>query len=157
MAGKSKLVGLKTIQESDELKALASEIIDEFKMDFGPAKIAYLMIEPMIGKTVAARCIKASVEMKYYTDADYVIECSKDVWNGLKVETKKILMYNQLSKIDPKFDDKDQIWKFRIAKFDSYGFSHVTKKYGVNWVDEVRTVIESINDLDSTESRKVGI
>jgi hypothetical protein len=97
------------------------------------------------------------MEVKFYTDADYVVEVSKDIWDGLTDPTKEILIYNQLSKVDPRYDDKEQVWKFKLAKFDSVGFSHLINKYGLKWVDEIRTVIESIYDLDSTESRKVGI
>lgn len=157
MATKQKTIGSKVVNESDEVKNVAAEMIKKNTMDFGPAEILYLMIEPAISKTVAARCLKATMEVKYYTDADYVIEVSREIWDGLTEETKAILIYNQLSKIDPRYDDKEQIWKFKLAKFDSVGFSHIIKKHGLKWVDEIRTVIESVYDLDSTESRKIGI
>lgn len=153
----SKQINDKLVEADKTIQKLADEIIAKNKMDFGIARIAYLKVYPYVSKTLAARCIKASLELKFFTEADYVIEVSGEIWDALNVSTRKILLYNQLSKIAPKYNDKKGIWKFNLAPFDTVGFKHVIKVHGVDWIDDVRATIESLYDMDSTETRKVGI
>ena len=96
----------KQLMESSELETIAKKIIKNNKLDFGPSEIGYFLIYPNISKQRAAKCMKATREVKYYSGNDYLIEVSGELWDMLDSKTKEMMIYHQLLYLDPTFKSK---------------------------------------------------
>ena len=99
----------KQLMESPEVETLAKKVIERHKLEFGPAEIGYFLVYPNISKQRAAKCIKATREVKYYSGNDYLIEISGEMWDMLDTQTKEMVLYHELLHIDPSFKSKTQI------------------------------------------------
>lgn len=79
----------KQLMESPEMQEVASEVIEMHNIELGPAQIGYLLVYPNLSKQKAAKCVKATREVKHYSGNDYLIEVSGDLWDMLDADTKK--------------------------------------------------------------------
>ena len=145
----------KQLMESPELEQLAKEVIEEHKMEFGPAEIGYLLVYPNISKQRAAKVIKSSLEVKHYSGNDYLIEVSGELWDMLDNETKKMLMYHELLQLDPTFKSKTGEWKMNLRKPDFADFYTINDKYGNEWYKTIQATASSLYDLDPRQESKV--
>src|SRR5690554_5456107 len=84
------------LMESPEVEAVAKQVMEKFQLDLQPAQIGYFLVYPNISKQRAAKCIKSSREVKYYSGNDYLIEISGELWDMLDSETREMLVYHQL-------------------------------------------------------------
>ena len=57
----------KQLMESPEVEAIAKKVIEQHKMEFGPAEIGYFLVYPNISRQKAAKCMKASREVRCST------------------------------------------------------------------------------------------
>jgi hypothetical protein len=115
------------LQESDILREFANDIIDKEMLDLKGARVKYLLAYPYISKKIAGKCIKASKELKYFSEADYLIEISNDLWNVLNEEMKYILLLNQLLKICPVTNEKTGVINYKVIDHDFKGFAKIIK------------------------------
>lgn len=147
----------KQLMESPELEAIAKKIIEEQKLDFGPAEIGYFLVYPHISKQKAAKCMKATREVKYYSGNDYLIQVSGELWDMLDNKTKEIVMYHELLHIDPRFKAKTQEWKMNLKKPDFASFYSINDKFGNEWYKTVQATASSLYDLDPAQESKVSL
>lgn len=149
----------KELKKSDELKELALKIIEKYEsiLALGNAKIDYILVEPNISKRVAGKCIKTNNELKYYSNANYIIEMSADLWNGLNDDVKEILMLHEIMHIDCVVDDKSGDYKYLIRDHNVKDFSYIIKNFGVNWIDTIKTTLASIHDTSEVELGEISI
>lgn len=147
----------KQLMESPELESLAKEVIEEQKLEFGPAEIGFFLVYPNISKQRAAKCMKATREVKYYSGNDYLIQVSGEVWDMLDKDTKKMVMYHQLLHLDPSFKSKTQEWKMNLRKPDFSDFYTINDKYGNEWYKTVQATVSSLYDLDPRQESKVSL
>ena len=106
----------KQLMESPEIETISKKIIKEYNLDFGPAEIGFFLVYPNISKQRAAKCMKATREVKYYSGNDYLIEVSGELWDMLDAKTKEMMIYHQLLHLDPSFKSKTQEWKMNLRK-----------------------------------------
>ena len=109
----------KQLMESPEVEKIAEKVIKDNKLEFGPAEIGYFLVYPNISKQRAAKCMKATREVKYYSGNDYLIEISGELWDMLDNDTKELLLYHELLHIDPSFKSKTQEWKMNLKRPES--------------------------------------
>jgi hypothetical protein len=147
----------KQLMESPEIEEIAKEVIETHKMELGPAQIGYLLVYPNISKQRAAKCMKASREVKHYSGNDYLIEVSGDLWDMLDTDTKKMLLYHQLLHIDPVFKAKNQEWKMQVRKPDFSDFYEINDKFGNEWYKTIQATVSSLHDLDPRQEGKVKV
>lgn len=141
------------MQESDILKEFAEEIIDKEMLDLKGARVKYLMVYPHISKKCAGKCVKSTRELKYFSEADYIIEISNDLWNVLNEELRYILLLNQILKICPVTNDKTGAINYRVVDHDFKGFAKIIKKYGgMDWFYKIRDINSSLYDLSPSET-----
>ena len=110
----------KQLMESPEIETISKKIIKEYNLDFGPAEIGFFLVYPNISKQRAAKCMKATREVKYYSGNDYLIEVSGELWDMLDAKTKEMMIYHQLLHLDPSFKSKTQEWKMNLRKPDFF-------------------------------------
>ncbi len=146
----------KQLMESPEVAEVARQVIEEFDLDFGPAEVGYFLVYPNISKQRAAKCIKASREVKYYSGNDYLIEISGELWDMLDHDTRKMLVYHELLHIDPVFKAKNQEWKMRIKKPDFQDYYQINDKFGNEWYKTIQATVSSLYDLDPKQESKVS-
>lgn len=142
---------------SEEMKFLANEIIKDERLDIHPAKIEFVLVHPNISKTTAGKCIKTGKELKFFSNLDFVIEISGDLWDALDTATRKILLEHQLRHILVLQNDKSGDWVFKIKKHDIQDFGKIVSKYSVDWIKKVRLTLSSLYDLTPTEEDNIQI
>lgn len=147
----------KQLMESPEVEKIAKEVIEKNKMEFGPAEIGYFLVYPNISKQRAAKCMKATREVKYYSGNDYLIELSGELWDMLDSKTKEMVLYHELLHIDPSFKSKNQEWKMNLRKPDFSDFYTINDKYGNEWYKTVQATASSLYDLDPRQENKVSL
>lgn len=154
--GEIKLTG-KQLMEAPEMEELASEVLEAHKIEIGPAQIGFLLVYPNISKQRAAKCVKATREVKHYSGNDYLIEVSGELWDMLDNDTKKMLLYHELLHIDPVFKAKNQEWKMKIRKPDFADYYEINDKYGNEWYKTIQATVSSLYDLDPRQESKVTV
>ncbi|PKD44414.1 putative metallopeptidase [Rhodohalobacter barkolensis] len=147
----------KQLMEAPEIEEIAKEVIETHKIELGPAQVGYLLVYPNISKQRAAKCMKATREVKHYSGNDYLIEVSGDLWDMLDKDTKKMLMYHQLLHIDPVFKAKNQEWKMKVRRPDFSDFYEINDKYGNEWYKTIQATVSSLYDLDPKQESKVKV
>ncbi|MEX0890360.1 MAG: putative metallopeptidase [Balneolaceae bacterium] len=146
----------KQLMESEEIEAIAKKVIEENDMEFGPAQIGYFLVYPNITKQRAAKCLKASREVKYYSGNDYLIEISGEMWDMLDSETKEMLLYHELLHLDPVFKAKNQEWKMNLKKPDFQDYYEINDKFGNEWYKTIQATVSSLYDMDPRQESKVS-
>ncbi len=147
----------KQLMESAEVEAIAKQVMEKHSLDFAPAEIGYFLVYPNISKQQAAKCIKASREVKHYSGNDYLIEISGELWDMLDSESKEMLLYHQLLHIDPVFKAKTQEWKMNLRKPDFADFYTINDKYGNEWYKAIQATVSSLYDLDPKQESRVKL
>ena len=147
----------RTYEPSDELKALAEKVIKEQKLDISPAKVEYLLVYPNVSKTVAGRCIRTGRELKFYSDMDYLIEMSGDLWDALEDSVRYVLMQHEIMHILPVENEKTGNMQYKLRAHDIEDFSKIIKEHGTDWIQKVKLTISSIYDLSPSEEDSITI
>ena len=147
----------KEFEISDELEKLALKVIKEQNMDLEGSKVQYLLVYPNISKSVAGRCIKTGKELKFFSDNDYLIEMSGELWDNLDDDTRYILMQHELMHIMPITNEKTGDITFKIRPHDIEDFSTLLKKHGPDWISKVKLSISSIYDMTPAEQDAITL
>lgn len=147
----------KQLMESPEVEELAQEVIKEESIEIGPATVGYFLIYPNYSKQTAAKAMKASREVKYYSGNDYLIEVSGELWDMLDRKTRKMLLLHEILHIDPVYKAKRQEWVFKIRKHDYADFYEIADKHGNNWFKTVQATVSSLYDLDPKRENQVEV
>lgn len=147
----------KQLMESPEIEAIAKKVIESYKLEFGPAEIGYFLVYPHISKQKAAKCMKATREVKYYSGNDYLIEVSGELWDMLDSKTKEMMLYHELLHLDPTFKSKTQEWKMNLRKPDFADFYSINDKFGNEWYKTIQATASSLYDLDPKQESKVSL
>ncbi|MTI88067.1 MAG: hypothetical protein FH748_08875 [Balneolaceae bacterium] len=145
----------KQLMESPEVEEIAKNVIEEHKLEFGPAEIGYFLIYPNISKQRAAKCMKANREVKYYSGNDYLIEISGELWDMLDNNSRKMLLYHELLQVDPTYKTKNNEWVMKIRKPDFSDFYTINDKFGNEWYKTIQATASSLYDLDPKQESKV--
>jgi hypothetical protein len=142
----------KTYTLSPELEVVASQVLEAEELQVYPARIKYMLVYPHISKRVAGRCVLASALVKFFGDADYVIQMSGELWDSLPDEVRRVLMYHELLHVMPVFNEKKGTWDFKLRDHDIQDFLVITEKYGIDWLKNLRAVFASVYEIDDLES-----
>ena len=138
----------KEIVESEDLRRIADIVIRENGLEVNLAKVGYCLVAPNISKRVAGRCIRTVAELKHFSEYDFLIEMSSDLWSKLDDDRKKILMLHELLHIDISTHPKSGDLIFKIKDHDIQDFRYVVKKYGPDWISDLNTINSSLYDID---------
>lgn len=147
----------KELIESPEMLEMAVKVIETHNINLGPAQVGYLLVYPNISKQRAAKCVKSSREVKYYSGHDYLIEVSGELWDMLDNDTKKMLLYHELLHIDPVFKAKNQEWKMQLRRPDFSDYYEINDKFGNEWYKTIQATVSSLYDLDPRQEGKVSV
>lgn len=147
----------KELIESPEMLEMAVKVIETHKINLGPAQVGYLLVYPNISKQRAAKCVKASREVKYYSGYDFLIEVSGELWDMLDNDTRKMLLYHELLHIDPVFKAKNQEWKMQLRRPDFSDYYEINDKFGNEWYKTIQATVSSLYDLDPRQEGKVSV
>jgi predicted metallopeptidase len=147
----------RTFEKSDELQKLAERVIKEQNLDVSKAKIEYLLVYPNVSKTVAGRCIRTGRELKFYSDKDYLIEMSGELWDNLEESVRYVLMQHEIMHVLPVENEKTGDMQYKIRAHDVEDFSKIIKTHGHDWISKVKLTISSIYDLTPSEEDSITI
>jgi hypothetical protein len=151
-----KTVGNKLMEVSEELKKVGLEVINKEGIDLMGAEIEYMTVHPHISKKVAGRCIRTSRELNFFSDADYIVQMSGELWDALDDKVRYILMWHELKHILPvtkKTGDVD----YRLADHDVKDFYQIIKAHGVDWFQTIKTTISSLYDMEPSEEDGISL
>lgn len=147
----------KQLMESPEMETISKKVIKDYNLDFGPAEIGFFLVYPNISKQRAAKCMKATREVKYYSGNDYLVEVSGELWDMLDSKTREMMIYHQLLHLDPTFKSKTQEWKMNLRKPDFADFYAINDKFGNEWYKTIQATASSLYDLDPRQESKVSL
>ena len=147
----------KQLMESQEVEELAQEVIKEEGLELGPSEIGYFLIYPNLSKKIAAKCMKASREVKYYSGNDYLLEISGELWDMLDRRTRYMIIFHELLHINPVYKAKQQEWVFKIRKHDYGDFYEIADRHGNEWFKTVQATVSSLYDLDPKDENQVTL
>lgn len=147
----------KELIESPDLQEIAEEVIKDHNIELGPAQVGYLLVYPNISKQRAAKCMKATREVKHYSGNDYLIEVSGELWDMLDKDTRKMLIYHELLHIDPVFKAKNQEWKMKVRRPDFSDYYEINDTFGNEWYKTIQATVSSLYDLDPKQESKVTV
>lgn len=155
---KQKQIKNKTYMKSDEVKNVAQSVINKYSnhLVLGNAKIEYIAVYPNVSKTTVARCIRSNNELKYFSDADYIIEVSGDLWDQLTDIVKEILIYHELLHIYVTTNKSGET-VYKLADHDVKDFSIIVKTFGVDWFNELKTLNSSVYELSPEQEDNLDL
>lgn len=147
----------KTYTSDTSLAILADKIIEEKQLGLSsiPVNIEYVLVYPFINKTTAGKCSKTSNVTRYLTDKHFVIEFSGELWDQINDETKAVLMYHELLHVGVETDKQGE-WIYKIVHHNIEDFIQIVKVHGVEWLENFRTIVASVYDLEPDEAAKVN-
>lgn len=145
----------KQFEISVDVQKLATEICDAENIDIRPANVVYLLVYPNISKTVIAKCIKANNELAFFSDADYLVEISGEVWDALDAESKYTLLHHELLHILPLMDEKTGDYNMSLRDHDIVDFRQIITKYGMDWDARIKAIVSSLYDMTPAEEDKI--
>lgn len=158
---KQKQIENKNYQVSEEIRAIANELIKNEPIlqssNINAAKIEYLLVFPQINKLTAGRCYKTNKHIKFFNDLDYIIEISGELWNQLDEETMRLLILHELMHIHVGYNDKKGQYIFKLKDHDVKDFSYIISKYGIDWINKLKTEMSSIYDMDPKDEEKITL
>jgi len=153
-------INKKTYTECPEAKTIATEILtteDMIKsLDIDIPRVEFIAVYPNISKSIAGKCIKSGRELKYFSDCDYIIEVSGEIWDTLNVETKRILILHELLHIKITYNKKNET-VYGIRDHDIKDFSQIISKYGIDWFNTLKLSISSLYDFDPSKENSIKI
>lgn len=136
----------KEIIECEDLMELMNEVIKEEKLDFlAGVDIMPVLVYPEISPTVAGKCSVSNYKIKYFGRFQYLLEFSGELWDLLPIETKKVLCLHELYHINITHDKKGNT-KYKIRKHDLEDFTQIIKRYGTEWLENIKLISQSIED-----------
>jgi predicted metallopeptidase len=145
----------KELLESPEMESFGKQVLEKENIDLRPAEVGYLLVYPNISKTVVAKCLKCSREIKYYSGYDYLIEISGEAWDHLDEKTKYMLIYHEMLHIQPVFNEKKEEWNYRVRPHDFGDFYEINDKHGSDWYKTVQSTVSSLYDMNPMEEGKI--
>lgn len=154
--GKIVLAG-KELLESPEMETIAKEVQEKENLDIRPAEVGYLLVYPNLSKSLVAKCLKCTREVKYYSGYDYIIEISGEAWDHIDSKTKYMLMYHELLHIQPSFNEKKQEWSYKVRPHDFGDFYEINDKHGTDWYKTIQSTVSSLYDMNPHEEGKISI
>lgn len=157
MIGRELQIKNKTYTREPTLEILADKVIDDKQLGLNsiPVNIEYVLVYPFINKTTAGKCTKTSNVTRFLTDKHFVIELSGDLWDKIDDKTKEILMWHELNHVGAE-TDKNGEWIYKIVRHNIEDFIQIVKIHGVDWLENFRTIVASVYDLDPEEAAKVN-
>ena len=144
-------VGKKEYVKSQDLEILADKVINDKNMGIENVAIKYLLVYPQISKTTAGRCIRANDLLKVYSDCDYVVQMSGDLWDQIDDDTKTILMWHELLHVSAIMNEKTGEWDYRLRDHDVQDFYTIIQAHGIDWFGKLKTLFSSVYDIDPTK------
>ena len=140
-----------------EIERVADKVIEEMNLELGPVEIEYMSVHPNISKSTAAKTIKAAPLVRYYSGNTHIVQISGDLWDMLDEDTRFILVFHQLMKVDARFKAKEQEWVFGIRKPDFADFYKINDKYGNEWYKTIQATVSSLHDMEPRQERGVKV
>jgi predicted metallopeptidase len=149
----NKKIGNKDYVDAPQLKDLAADIIEKEKLNMYGANIGYVLVYPNVSKTIAGQCTRANKDLKYYSDCDYVIKMSGELWDSLSDESQYILMFHELLHILPVTNDKTGDVSYKLRDHDVKDFAILINRHGIKWLETVHAINCSLNDTDVNDPK----
>ena len=147
-------------QETDELVQVFNEqlqlIDDKALIDKHNIKFQVNYIYPSISNTVWAHIFKVNNYLKMFTDIDYIVEVSGDIWEMLDDEMKKILIEHELKHVCIT-ETEDGAPKLKLYKHDIQDFKSIIQKYGLDWTTKKELIVDQYKELLAERKEKEKI
>ena len=143
--------------ESEELKTVADAVITEKKLDhLNNVQIKYLLVDPYISKTKVAACTKASEELEFFGKFDILIKFSNNIWSAIPEKLKTTSMEHLLRHILTE-NKEDGTFDIKVCNHDYSDFSAIIKDQGMTWIEELKLITSSVNDLEPKDKDRVTL
>lgn len=143
--------------EDPKMEKIASEVINEKRLEFGQAEIGYMLVYPNISQTTAAKPVKANALVQHFSGFHFIILISGELWDMLDNDTRKTLMWHQLLHCDATFKAKSQEWVYSLRKHDYADFYEIADTVGNEWYKTIQATVSSLYHLDPKKESRVKV
>jgi len=148
----------KEIVEAPEVEDIGDKVIQEKGLALDDISISYIKVYPNISKTKVANCRVANHREHFFTDgADYIISVSGDIWDQLEQERREILIWHELEHVHPEYNEDKGEYNFKVRNHDVEDFQSIIEEHGVDWFDEMKTIVSSFHDMKPERKQKIRI
>lgn len=115
-------------------------------------RIAYLVSDQCKKEGRAKPCY-ADAEVipekfKWGIDADFAITIYSPNVALFSTDQLRILLFQQLLKLEIEYNDISGAEKYRIREFDVNDFSIIINKYGTDWTETQQSLFDDLEDKD---------
>jgi len=146
----------KEYTEAPDVEQVAQEVIKQEGIDLSMCKVRYVKVYPYISKTTVGKCRVANNREHFFSNADYIIEMSGEIWDELDKDRRYILTWHELEHIHPEYSEKRGEYNFKTKRHDVEDFKNIIEKHGVDWFDDLKTIVSSYYDLDPQKAQKIS-
>lgn len=142
--------------EDDELTKIFNKCLKECS-EYGlvekhNVKFSLHYVYPYISKNTWAHIIRTGPQLKMYSDIDYIIEVSGQIWEIADDKQKDILIEHELEHLLLSENDEGVI-KMQMTGHDLEDFIKIIKKYGIDWTEQRSAIQARLEELE--EERKL--
>lgn len=154
-------VGKKTYcqyKPESTLHELIKKVLTEFEfLDTANARIEPVIVYPNVSKITVARIIRTSRPLQFFSDRDYIIEISGELWDTLNEEVRKIVILHELCHIYIK-EDKEGNPQYRLQDHQVKEFIPIIKQFGIDWFTKLQDSLVAINitaEMDEDKKNEI--
>lgn len=136
---KKMMLGKKQYVQPDKespVMVMLDKVIGEKEIHTGGANLGVVFVFPNVSPTTVAQVVKASKELKFFTNYDYVIEISGDIWHVLTPDVQEIILWHELKHLKLKEDDAGS-YQFGLCDHDLKDFHDIINAHGMQWRDTI--------------------
>ena len=154
---KSASIKNKRYELSEDMRDVARDVLEAKNLSIRPARVRYVKVYPNINKTTAATCGIASNLVNFFGEADFVISAGGDLWDALTPDLRSILMYHELLHIVCTQNEKTGDFKFSLREHDINEFREIISSYGIDWIEDLKTVFIESGGFEPGEIDNLGL
>lgn len=148
----------KEIVEAPEVKKIGNKVIQDKGLALDDVSIAYIKVYPNLSKTKVANCRVANHREHFFTDgADYIISVSGDIWDHLEQDRREILIWHELEHVHPEYNEDKGEYNYKVRNHDIEDFQSIIEEHGVDWFDDMKTIVSSFHDMSPERKQKIRI
>lgn len=116
-------------------------------------KFSLHYVYPYITKDVWAHIMKSSPQLKMYSDVDYIIEVSGNIWELIDQTQKDILLEHELMHLYITENDEG-VPKYRLQGHDLEDFKKIISKYGIEWTEQRDLINAQLEEMEEERKAK---
>lgn len=135
---------------ADSVAELAQELIKSHHHHLITARFRFLFKDKDMkkgGRVVLGSVKKASAELQYLLDIDFLMVISLPTWNPMEEKARRACVDHLLERCWGEESEKTGAWKWSLREPDVNEFSTILSRYGA-WTTALQDFVKVSQDID---------